>query len=159
MRHCKVTGFQNIIFTSGQFLAARSLCVQFFLETIPPIETASMKLSPAESWITLCRKGTFLQWRTSGRVCYAFTNIEEVVYALHSHEFSQVREPALSPVMMCPKTCVALPLCSSLSPWHMPSWHSVGKLAYLPGVHHVGNTDRGMEHSTVSMVSQIQMSI
>lgn len=57
------------------------------------------------------------------------------IAALHSHEFSQVREPALSPVMMCPKTCVALPLCSSLSPWHMPSWHSVGKLAYLPGVH------------------------
>ncbi|EDL99484.1 rCG37901 [Rattus norvegicus] len=36
-----------------------------------------MKLSPAESWITLCRKGTFLQWRTSGR--YLKVTLKELI--------------------------------------------------------------------------------
>lgn len=39
-RHSKVTDFQNIVFTSRQFLAARSLCIQFLLKIHHP-EAAS----------------------------------------------------------------------------------------------------------------------
>lgn len=34
--HSKVTDFHNIVFTSRQFLAARSLCVQFLLKIHHP---------------------------------------------------------------------------------------------------------------------------
>lgn len=53
LRHCKVNGFQNIILPPGSFLQQDPCAYIFFFLKWHHPETAFIKFSPADSWITL----------------------------------------------------------------------------------------------------------